>query len=143
MFKTICFQDNCHKIADKYIEFEPIVIVIDLVLLSRPAYRHVLYNSDFKVILKFYANVLMIFISTFSVHFQVFWKLNLIIWLLDAYISWSNKSNLYAQQNDPFTKEKLFYFCFLLALIGTRNRIFFIHFSTSNDLCDIFQFQTI
>lgn len=45
-----CFQDKCHEIADKYIEFEPIVVVIDLVLLSRPTYRHVLYNTDFKVI---------------------------------------------------------------------------------------------
>lgn len=42
-------QEKCHEVADKYIEFETIVIVIDLILLSRPTYRHVLYNTDFRV----------------------------------------------------------------------------------------------
>lgn len=52
IFLALLFQGRCHEIADKYIEFEPIVIVIDLVLLSRPTYRHVLYNTEFKVILR-------------------------------------------------------------------------------------------
>lgn len=43
------FQDYCHQVADKYIEFEPLVIIIDLILISRPTYRHVLYNINFKV----------------------------------------------------------------------------------------------
>lgn len=35
--------------ADKYIEFETILIVIDLILLSPLAYRHILLNTPFKV----------------------------------------------------------------------------------------------
>lgn len=89
--------EHCHEIADKYIEFEPIIIAIDLALLSRPAYRHVLFNTSFKL----------------------HWKLNLVVLLLDAYIVWSSKSHLFSAHNDNFTKEKLFYFCFALALIGS------------------------
>lgn len=89
--------EHCHEIADKYIEFEPIIIAIDLVLLSRPAYRHVLYNTSFKI----------------------HWKLNLVILLLGAYIEWSSKSHLFSSHDENFTKEKLFYFCFALSLIGT------------------------
>lgn len=88
--------EHCHEIADKYIEFEPIIIAIDLVLLSRPAYRHVLYNTSF------------------TIH----WKLNLVILLLDAYIVWSSKSHLFSSHDGNFTKEKLFYFCLVLSLIG-------------------------
>ncbi|XP_023718309.1 protein ARV1 isoform X2 [Cryptotermes secundus] len=36
---------KCHKIADKYIEYDPVIVMIDLVLLNEQAYRHVLYNS--------------------------------------------------------------------------------------------------
>lgn len=43
--------NKCNKVADKYIEFETLIIVIDLILLSRPAYRHILYNTECKVII--------------------------------------------------------------------------------------------
>jgi hypothetical protein len=36
-------------VADKYIEYDPVIIMIDLVLLNEQAYRHILYNSSFHV----------------------------------------------------------------------------------------------
>jgi hypothetical protein len=36
-------------VADKYIEYDPVIVMIDLVLLNEQAYRHVLYNSSFHV----------------------------------------------------------------------------------------------
>lgn len=87
---------RCNELADKYIEFEPIIIAIDLVLLSRPAQRHVLYNSTF----------------------QIHWKLNLVLLLLQAYILWQGKSHFFRANDENFTKEKLFYFCFGMAVIG-------------------------
>ena len=42
-------QDRCHSLADKYIEYDPVIVMIDLVLLNEQAYRHVLYNSPFQV----------------------------------------------------------------------------------------------
>ncbi|KAL9904021.1 ACAT-related protein required for viability 1 isoform 3-T3 [Glossina fuscipes fuscipes] len=40
--------EKCHKVVDKYVEFEPVIILLDTVLLSQQAYRHILYNRDFK-----------------------------------------------------------------------------------------------
>lgn len=42
-------QEKCNQKADKYLEFEPVIILVDSVLLSENAFRHVLYNRDFKV----------------------------------------------------------------------------------------------
>lgn len=112
-------QDNCHQVADKYIEFEPLVIIIDLILLSRPTYRHVLYNINFKVSLILHtAQSHQLTPIPFSFT-QIYWKLILIILFLDAYISWSNRSYLFTVHNEDFTKEKLFYFCFGLSCVGS------------------------
>lgn len=43
-------QDKCHQITDKYIEFEEFIILIDALLLNSFAFRHIIYNGDFKVI---------------------------------------------------------------------------------------------
>ena len=42
------FQNFCGNLADKYIEYDPVIVLLDLVLLQKPAYRHLLYNSSFK-----------------------------------------------------------------------------------------------
>lgn len=47
--KFVYKQEKCHNVADKYIEFEPVIILVDSMLLSQQAYRHALYNRDFKV----------------------------------------------------------------------------------------------
>jgi hypothetical protein len=36
--------ENCLSFVDKYLEFDLIVIFIDLVLLKRQAYRHMIFN---------------------------------------------------------------------------------------------------
>jgi lipid intermediate transporter len=38
------FQKSCGAVADKYIEFELIIIILDLVLHKPQAYRHLLFN---------------------------------------------------------------------------------------------------
>lgn len=49
--------------ADKYIEYDPVVILVDLILLEKRAYRHLLYNCDLKP----------------------WWKLVIIIWLVESF----------------------------------------------------------
>ncbi|EEB19034.1 arv1, putative [Pediculus humanus corporis] len=41
--------EKCGNVADKYIEYDRIIILIDLILLSKEGYRHVLYNSHYNV----------------------------------------------------------------------------------------------
>lgn len=40
----VLLQDACGLVADKYVEFEMVLIFIDLVLLKVQAYRHLLFN---------------------------------------------------------------------------------------------------
>ncbi|KAJ8726714.1 hypothetical protein PYW08_015111 [Mythimna loreyi] len=62
--------DKCKEIVDKYIEYDPVIVMIDLVLMSREAQRHILYNTEFKA----------------------FWKLAIILIMLEAYGVWRSDS---------------------------------------------------
>uniref|UniRef100_A0AAR5QH63 Protein ARV n=1 Tax=Dendroctonus ponderosae TaxID=77166 RepID=A0AAR5QH63_DENPD len=57
----------CNEIADKYVEYDIVIIIIDLILLNTKAYRHILLNTDFK-------------------HF---WKLSVVLILLESYCIWA------------------------------------------------------
>ncbi|XP_013161748.1 PREDICTED: protein ARV1 isoform X1 [Papilio xuthus] len=57
---------SCKGIVDKYIEYDPVIVMIDLVLMSREAQRHILYNTKFKA----------------------FWKLFIILMMLETYAVW-------------------------------------------------------
>uniref|UniRef100_A0A1B0DGL7 Protein ARV n=1 Tax=Phlebotomus papatasi TaxID=29031 RepID=A0A1B0DGL7_PHLPP len=76
---------NCNEVADKYIEYEPVVILIDVVLLTKSAYRHILFNGQFKN----------------------FWKLFIILVLMESYMKWMR---LPQTENDQ-ESEKNFYIC--------------------------------
>ncbi|XP_028173732.1 protein ARV1 isoform X1 [Ostrinia furnacalis] len=60
----------CKGIVDKYIEYDPVIVMIDIVLMSREAQRHVLYNTEFKS----------------------YWKLLIILTLLETFGEWRNDS---------------------------------------------------
>lgn len=38
-------KGNCSKLADKYVEYDPVIIFLDLVLLRVQVYRHILFNQ--------------------------------------------------------------------------------------------------
>lgn len=39
-------QESCLQVADKYIEYELLLVSIDLILLREQAYRHILFNRS-------------------------------------------------------------------------------------------------
>lgn len=94
---------ECHHVADKYIEYDPVIVMIDLVLLNEQAYRHVLYNSPFKN----------------------HWRLVVVLVLFEAYSGWASHKNIEsADQNntypyDFFEGEQNFYFECLQTVIGS------------------------
>ncbi|KAH8313013.1 hypothetical protein KR067_008795 [Drosophila pandora] len=55
--------EKCHQIADKYIEFEEFIILIDALLLDSCAFRHIICNGDFKL----------------------YWKISLVVLLLESF----------------------------------------------------------
>ncbi|KAL8614706.1 hypothetical protein ACOMHN_057376 [Nucella lapillus] len=53
---------KCNEVADKYIEYDSVIIFLDALLLHRPVYRHILVNSKLKR----------------------YWRFLLVLWLCDA-----------------------------------------------------------
>ncbi|XP_037939716.1 protein ARV1 [Teleopsis dalmanni] len=116
--------EKCHNVADKYIEFEPVIILIDAILLSEKAVRHILYNRDFKFL----------------------WKLSTVLLLLESFALWRKKrfEQFEASQNE-IVQEKGFYICcleniidyivitFLLLLVSMPRRKLFFNTSTFSE----------
>lgn len=49
ILKAYIFQENCNQVADKYVEYDLINIIIDLILFKIVAVRHFLFNSTYRV----------------------------------------------------------------------------------------------
>lgn len=60
--------ESCGQIADKYIEYDPVIILLDLLLIEKRAYRHLLYNSNVKS----------------------YWKLLIVLWLAESFRTFSD-----------------------------------------------------
>jgi hypothetical protein len=58
---------SCQSVLDKYLEYDIVIVFIDLVLLKSPAYRHILFNTP---------------------KFTHVWRLALVMLLLDVYVRW-------------------------------------------------------
>ncbi|CAL7933026.1 unnamed protein product [Xylocopa violacea] len=69
--------ETCGSFADKYIEYDPVIILVDLMLLEKRAYRHLLYNCNLKA----------------------WWKLVIILWLVESFrhLSFCDSKKQYAQ----------------------------------------------
>ncbi|KAF7230839.1 protein ARV1 [Nothobranchius furzeri] len=94
---TIC--DSCHKPVDKYIEYDPVIILIDAILCKTQAFGHILFNTSL----------------------NIHWKLCVFCLLCEAYLRWSELHSS-EQSSDPadlirYTKEWEFYGMFGLAAL--------------------------
>ncbi|XP_040016011.1 protein ARV1 [Gasterosteus aculeatus] len=94
---TIC--ESCQKPVDKYIEYDPVIILIDAILCKTQAFRHILFNT------------------TLDIH----WKLCVFCLLCEAYLRWSLLHGS-EQSGDPadiirYAKEWDFYSAFGLAAL--------------------------
>ncbi|XP_033873987.3 protein ARV1 isoform X2 [Acipenser ruthenus] len=93
---TIC---SCQKPVDKYIEYDPVIILIDAILCKAQAYRHIIFNT------------------TLNIHGKLF----VFCLLCEAYLRWSQLQGS-KQSSDPadiirYTKEWDFYRMFGLAAL--------------------------
>ncbi|TMS12674.1 Protein ARV1 [Larimichthys crocea] len=94
---TIC--GSCQKPVDKYIEYDPVIILIDAILCKTQAFRHILFNT----------------------RLNIHWKLCVFFLLCDAYLRWS-LLHVSEPSSDPadiirYTKEWEFYGMFGLAAL--------------------------
>ncbi|XP_076100543.1 protein ARV1-like [Mytilus galloprovincialis] len=93
---------HCKELVDKYIEFDPVIICLDALLLKREAFQHVLSNN-----------------ST-----QAQWKLTSILLLFDAYTKLVHQRQNGDQINRPMPDSVLYsafewdlYFNYFIAVI--------------------------
>ncbi|KAG9347520.1 hypothetical protein JZ751_005088 [Albula glossodonta] len=94
---TIC--DSCQRPVDKYIEYDPVIILIDAILCKTQAYRHIIFNTKT----------------------NIHGKLCVFCLLCEAYLRWSQLQGS-EQSSDPadiirYTKEWDFYGMFGLAAL--------------------------
>ncbi|XP_044024841.1 protein ARV1 isoform X2 [Siniperca chuatsi] len=91
--------ESCQKPVDKYIEYDPVIILIDAILCKTQAFRHILFNTSL----------------------NIHWKLCVFCLLCEAYLRWSLLHGS-EQSSDPadiirYTKEWEFYGMFGLAAL--------------------------
>lgn len=92
--------EECKKTCDSFVEFDSIFIVIDLVLLSSQAQRHVLYNTSCKNLYKAF----------------------MVITLLESFCLFRESfSNNYDSRNDALYLEKGFYLSTVQVLLCEYN----------------------
>ncbi|KAM6964905.1 protein ARV1 [Aplochiton taeniatus] len=94
---TIC--KSCQKPVDKYIEYDPAIILIDAILCKTQAFRHILFNTSL----------------------NIHWKLCVFCLLCEAYLRWSQLQGS-GSSSDPadmirYTREWDFYGMFALAAL--------------------------
>jgi len=75
---------KCGQVADKYIECDRVLLLIDLILMNKQAYRHVLFNGGYQSLII---------------------RMALLTLICDAYISWAQS----AEAGEFFEKEYEFY----------------------------------
>lgn len=84
---------NCQQVADKYIECDGPLLLIDLALQSKEAYRHVLFNGG-------YTSLIV--------------RMALLTLICDGYIEWAQS----AEEGEFFEQEFEFYLMCLKIVIG-------------------------
>ena len=42
----MCVQASCKKVLDKYVECDVMILLLDMLLLRLPPYRHLIFNYD-------------------------------------------------------------------------------------------------
>ena len=58
-------QVHCHKVLDKYVEFDAVILVLDVLLLRIQSFRHLIFNYG----ISFSVSPRLLALSTCPVHF--------------------------------------------------------------------------
>jgi len=90
---------KCGELIDKYVEYDPIIVVINLVLQNEMAYRHILHNTVF----------------------EGFWKLGIVFLFCEAYCFWCFQKGMETESTaaDFYEIELNFYRVLLRTVIST------------------------
>lgn len=117
---------------DKYIEYDGVIILIDIILFNKEAYRHVLFNTEFEV---WHMNLYLKCFhrsSKFLTLLQNHWKLALLLLVIMSYDEWLFLKKMLTEENfecqTEISPETLFYLSFLVTTIGKNFLIVQLNF---------------
>ncbi|RCK57585.1 Protein ARV1 [Candida viswanathii] len=110
---TVC--PKCNKIADKYIEYDSVILFLDILLLKKQAYRHLSYNVTEQEVIT----------STHSAHnYTKIIRMFLLILSLEVYLTWANEeiSPVHSKFiNLVLTRGIMFQYLFFIVKLGVEN----------------------
>uniref|UniRef100_A0A0R3RVZ5 Protein ARV n=1 Tax=Elaeophora elaphi TaxID=1147741 RepID=A0A0R3RVZ5_9BILA len=98
---------NCGKAVDAYIEYDTVLVIIDLMLQYIEAYRHFLMNTS---------NRVSFMLFRMKLYLQYCHKLCIIFMLCDAYSKWIRRRIMLGNEN-AYDLEWKFYECLLQSLL--------------------------
>ncbi|CAL1191482.1 unnamed protein product [Candida parapsilosis] len=118
---TVC--ESCNKICDKYIEYDAVILFLDILLLKKAAYRHLSYNVTEWQIRNH---------TGWSLKYQNLIRLVTLIILFDVYLTWATyEKSQFGQQDDDYGMMQLILrqslidqYSFFIAVISLRHVIF-------------------
>lgn len=123
---------NCGKVADKYIEFDNVLLFLDLLLLKPQAYRHVAYNETEKEIIQNQAyyqidgnaaqTTLFSSVKANMRTFKKLYKFLLMYILFEVYLTWAyeEKKSTHSKSMDFILSQEIYlqYSFFILKLLS-------------------------
>ena len=116
---------ECNKIADKYIEYDSVILFLDILLLKRQAYKHLAYNlTEMEMISSIHSNIN----SNFK-FFQTYRKLMKLIFMIlsfEVYLTWANEEKLLIHSqliNLIFSQSVIYQYLFFIIKSSLENLI--------------------
>ncbi|KAM3580287.1 sterol homeostasis protein [Umbelopsis sp. WA50703] len=110
--------DNCNNFADKYIEYDYVIIFIDMLLHKPQAYRHLLFNR-------------ITYNDERSIEPNIK-KLAVLLILFEVYIKWFRLEKYYTGSDSTFMEQPLFYqYLYILLLCIIEFLVFHIGVHTA------------
>ena len=120
---------ECNKIADKYIEYDSVILFLDILLLKRQAYKHLAYNlTEMEMEIGSSTNFHINDNTNFKI-FHTYRKLMKLIFMIlsfEVYLTWANEEKLLIHSqliNLIFNQSVVYQYLFFIIKSSLENLI--------------------
>ena len=120
---------ECNKIADKYIEYDSVILFLDILLLKRQAYKHLAYNlTEMEMEIGSSTNFHVNDNTNFK-FFHTYRKLMKLIFMIlsfEVYLTWANEEKLLIHSqliNLIFSQSVIYQYLFFIIKSSLENLI--------------------
>ncbi|ODV97937.1 hypothetical protein PACTADRAFT_427 [Pachysolen tannophilus NRRL Y-2460] len=107
---------NCNKISDKYVEYDKVLLFIDLILLKPQAYKHLVYNTNL-------INTTVIAKQNYKAIIRILILIN----LFEVYLNWAYEEINFSESNNAIILNNdnvILQYLFFIVKVGLNNAIY-------------------